>query len=142
MNEELQIVLTEILNTTLDAKDFIAAELPEVIQQLLMWKMVESLAFLLLIPTYIFIMYKLIKPYRVPLETKEDCENSPYFEWHAYSEKPVIRESVYAISHITLLSLTSIGGLLTILVKVNITWLQIWIAPKVYLIEYLRGMAL
>jgi len=42
MNEELQKAITELFNSAIQAKDFLVGELPDYINQLLMWKAVAS----------------------------------------------------------------------------------------------------
>lgn len=123
MNEELQKALTEILNGVLTAKDFMIAELPEVIQQLLIWKFYEHLIFCLVgiaiaIGVFIgfYIAYKSDKNNQIDARKKTDG------------------------SEYVFLGLWSFASLMLLMLLSNITWLQIWLAPKVYLIEYAASL--
>lgn len=49
MNEQLQKALTDLIQSTLDAKTFIMAELPDVIHQLLLWEIAKNSIFLTLL---------------------------------------------------------------------------------------------
>lgn len=101
MTEELQKALTEILNGVLTAKDFMLAELPEVVQQLLLWKTVISLVW--------FSLFMLIA-------IAMSCYTKKFFQ---RLEATIV--FIVSISHYE--------------------WLQIWLAPKVYLIEYVASLA-
>ena len=129
MNETLQNALAEILikatETAEVAGAFVVAELPDVVQQLLMWKMVESIAMclvgvLILIPSAV-LLYRGI------------TSKIPYFD---QNDEPTAK-----------MALTIIGGLAAILpggfgfAALNLDWLQILIAPKIYLIEYAASLA-
>jgi hypothetical protein len=97
--------------------DFLSAQLPDVIHQLLMWKAVESfLMFSLSLALFVVIgiMWRYV---------------------YKFEKKNADRISVSG-------SGIFFGGLMTCalgavaLCSFSITWLQIWIAPKIYLIEY------
>lgn len=117
----LEKALTEILNKGVAGVEkgvnFLSAELPEVIEQLLLWKacysVIELLAGLLLIFACFKIPFIVYKKYK-------------FAEWDDYVQIPVV-----IIGGLTLM-IAFIGGICLI----NFRWLQIWIAPKIYLIEY------
>jgi hypothetical protein len=123
MNEQLQNVLTDLIVTATAAKDFVLSELPDVINQLLMWKMIESIIY-----TFIGVaMLGCIAAYWLVL----------YKHWDRWKEIGSDPEFAFFFP----------GGVATLLLFVgacfviNITWLQILIAPKVYLIEYAASLA-
>ena len=116
MNEELQGALAEILNGVLSAKDFVLAELPEVIYQLLLWKFAESIICLLAGIAALAICC---------IGAKKT------WEWAA--------EDGTGLEAITILWLLPTA--FAVFEGLNIKWLQIWLAPKVYLIEYAASLA-
>jgi len=118
MNEELQKALGEILgkaNNGIDAaSDFLIAELPDVIQQLLTWYMVQSL----------FISLVLIMS--VPLTIR-------FFNFFKRKRK----EQPYEMWDIGVV-FTCIYWLVIIVPVISnvLEAMKIWIAPKIWLLEY------
>jgi FlaA1/EpsC-like NDP-sugar epimerase len=121
--EQLNIALAKLIEQAtagIDAStSFLTAQVPDVILQLLMWNFVLNLAYFVLgILIFFFCIYLWRKIYRT-LEVV-DIRSS------TNSEDTII-----------------IGGgmlsallLLPTFIFLNLTWLQIWIAPKVWLLEY------
>jgi len=117
MNEALQAILEKTL-TGIDASvSFLSAQLPDVIQQLLWWKFTEHL-------TYFIIGLLIIIGYVVGVVK--------------------VYRRVYDEEYKAMVALTSLffGVLVSLLCVciLNLTWLQILIAPKVYLIEYAASL--
>lgn len=113
MEKQLQDALVEALSTVMEAKDFVLSELPDVVHQLLMWKVFESMWHNVLAIALVFVS---IKMYKMANKYIED------------DFKPVF---------------CAIGGALLNLISIillNIKFIKIWIAPKVYIIEYLKEM--
>jgi len=109
--------LIEKTTTTLgDGVSFLSTQLPDVIRQLLYWKATESLAScitgIILLCTFIFIDYKIFKLIKKSLE-QEDL----IWGWGLFG---TFFRAIYFVP----------------LGMINFKWLQIWIAPKVFLIEY------
>ena len=112
----LEDVLQGMITSAISAKDFLVDEVPEVVDQLLMWKLVESIAMTLLgllalVGTYMY--WQLVIKHWEVLEQRN------------MEPLPIIM-GIFG----------SIGALGMVIRLPNITWLQIWVAPKVYLIEY------
>lgn len=107
--------------------DLLYSQAPEVIEQLLIYHGVESaikcLGAVLLIVGWPFVLVKLVKSYRKIFEDHIDKN---------WSEHPGFAIPVIFGSIISLI-ITQITGWNTI----NFTWLKIWIAPKVYLLEFI-----
>lgn len=131
MNESLQQALAGILNKTMAGVEagvsFLSAELPDVIQQLLVWKLAESCMLLTLGFAFLLTAIKLIR------KGFKNLDEEQKKDWH--SEKP----SRYVVPF-------AIGGFSStiafILVMSNAgSALQIWLAPKIYLIEYAASLA-
>lgn len=114
MNEQLQAALLSILHSTINAatvaKDFLMAEIPEVIRQLLVWHAVEAgvLALCFLVPALLLV--------GAFWKNREWC-----FE---------------ELGPLNLFILFGVIGLSSGAVVNGLTVLKIWIAPKLYLIEY------
>jgi len=125
MNEKLSNALAELIQTTLSGvdatKDFFVSELPDVIQQLLMWHGAYSLIlFILPLVIFPFVIFFALK---IPKNLGEP---------NGYGDSiPTAKGWVYV-------GLEALTGILFIasLLSINLQWLQIWIAPKVWLIEY------
>jgi len=145
MNEELQKALAELLskaNNGIDAAgNFLEAELPEVISQLLMWHGVYNFIIMFWAPIYIFIMYRAVKPFLNPPTTKEDAKKSQYYCWNDYSERVNLREAFAPIGSMIFLAVFGTVGAISTAKCLNLEWLQIWIAPKVWLLEYAANLA-
>ena len=126
MNKDLQESLaTVIQKATAGVEagvDFLSAQLPDVIHQLLMWKAVESFLLMLLSFALFGVVIALWR-YAYKFEQR-NAEN--------------ISKSGNGYFFAGMLSLF-VGA--AAIVSFSITWLQIWIAPKIYLIEYAAKLA-
>ena len=112
-----------IKKTGTELVDALYQQAPEVIEQLLMWHSVESFILFIcsiLFLTLPFIHYKLARFMYIKLGVEDSGDGSGYWI-------PVIFTGVanFVVSWIVF------GNL------VNLKWLKIWLAPKVYLLEYL-----
>lgn len=145
MNEQLQKALAELLiktNNGIDtAGEFLASELPEVIQQLLMWHGIKSAVYfvfgILLIVFLPKICNKIIS--LIPIRPTEDNTAPNWFYERYYCNSSTtdiggVFFCIFSVLSIIILSLIAIN-------IINIEWLQIWIAPKVWLIEYAASIA-
>lgn len=113
-----------IKKTGTELVDALYAQAPEVIEQLLLWNGIESfLTFLfsILVLTAPLIHYKVVNNifHKLKVENMKDKESSLFYVISALSGLMVLIASI---------------GISTS--YCNITWLKIWISPKVYLIEY------
>jgi hypothetical protein len=121
MNGQLQQALSSLISSAVDAKTFLVAELPEVVRQLLLWKMWVSLLETAIGAGLLFCViygtYKYIK------------------HWDFICEHDMEQTSVgVGVADLVL-------GLMGFFCAFNFDWLQIWLAPKVYLIEYAAKLA-
>ena len=149
MNEELQKALGALLNKANNgietAGEFLASELPDVIQQLLMWHGVlnlsKAIAAVLILFFIMFCARKVIKRFPKKPPEKDGSENWAY----DITRYPSVGDSVslsglgFAVG-VTLLMLATVLFSIS-LALFNVEWLQIWIAPKVWLIEYAAKLA-
>jgi len=131
VGDKLQSAMVETITKATavagDAKDFIAKQLPDVIKQLLRWKFAESL-FGCFFPILIFVSFLTVAS---KLWIK--------MEWNAHGE-PKDAANVIRLICAVASSIGMVISLLAVFFCVNLTWLQIWLAPKVYLIEYAKSM--
>ncbi len=115
--------------------DFAMEQAPEVIQQAMMWNMTLSLItcffglfILAVISTWWFFLYKMRS---TAVENKKD-------NWFFSSSGDTTVDSDLPIFYGCMLSFVFVVVGFAIL---NLTWLKIWIAPKLWLIEYAASLA-
>lgn len=119
MNEQAQQALANLLSMAVDglngAVEFSKAQLPEVVEQLLMWHMAESL-----ISFVLGILFMVAFPWGM-------------FKVHKAIQEEKIDDVLYAIA-IPLAVAGFSGGFVA--TAEGLEWLKIMIAPKLYLLEY------
>ena len=131
MNEQMQLAVSTLIQTSLNAIDkgttFLSNQIPEVIQQLLLWKAIASF---IEFSSGIFIIGGSFAwlIYQYKYWTTE-------IEGNYISKKLRIEEDSGPLS---ILNLFLIIPLIYGSSCINLIWLQIWIAPKLYLIEYAK----
>lgn len=131
MNEQLQESLATLLTKTLQGIDastaFLKAELPDVIQQILMWYAVSSGIYMAL-GLLILLVWVVCERY---------CFKYICNKYEEYQE----REDCLWYGYIQVGSLIRILPTYLTIKLVNLEWLQILIAPKLWLIEYAAQLA-
>lgn len=118
---KLCTMLVDVLSDAVRVKELIISELPEVIQQLLFWKSIESAAYCL-----ISIVLSVVTYYGARF-TIASCKSTRYGK-ESYDEI-VGLNAFWAFM------------LIPIIAFMSLDWLQILVAPKVYLIEYAALLA-
>jgi len=122
MNENLQNALVEILIRAISGIDssvaFMQAELPDVVHELLLWYGVKGILMCFIGVTLIVAMVK------VDILAFKKMRNSGDFD---FMDVAFFYGAIGSI--VRLVYLFPIGML-------NLEWLQIWIAPKIWLMEY------
>lgn len=145
MNEELQKAITEVFNSVINAKEFLLGEIPDYINQLLMWKAVYSGILFLSAMVVIFFSVKYLISY--PSKRKQAIDRA--FEAKQRGDSWCFYHKGSSVTSVHYDHIVATGGV-EIKIKVifaflgvvvgscltNLDWLQIMIAPKVYLIEY------
>lgn len=129
MKDQTEQVLASLLERAVQGIDeavaFSQAQVPDVVEQLLLWKAVESgiwfsCGFLFILAIFLFwrwVLPKVIEEYKLPsLKRRESIE---FFVPMAG----------------TLVSMT-MGSIAITMMARNLDWLKILIAPKLYLLEY------
>lgn len=132
MTENLQNALSDLISKTLSGIDattgFLQEEIPEVVQQLLMWHGVYN--FLIMILCVVGLI-------NIPIMYNHICkiiQSDDFIWWDKDGDPTALTVKIMFIFLFTL-----VVGVIS-LSKFNIVWLQIWIAPKVFLIEYMASL--
>lgn len=126
MNEQAQKVLTDLLQRAVTGVDkaveFSQAQMPDVIHQLLVWNFVSSILFQLLAIFFV-----------------------AFYFWSGRKALNKLMNGLYDDTgdNLCILWLLS-GGCASIFLSVgfffNFDWLKIWLAPKLYLLEYATSL--
>lgn len=151
MNEQLQAALADLLgkaNSGIDAgATFLQAQLPDVIQQLLVWKMADSSVTAILSIAFfigsLLILRKTLPPFMLHMKGYSLYMNNNRNELEEEGRR-LMNENAgcfwLALPSITL----TIISLIVVAAKVPSgisVILKIWLAPKIYLIEYAASLA-
>lgn len=132
MNEELQQAITTLINKAVSGADataeFLSGEIPDYIYQLLMWYGVSSFikaAFgvVLLVCTVYFTK-------KIGKKMYKDYQDKKEWTWTGCDAT-----LAYGMAWLALAMAASISFIIS-LRYINIEWLKIWIAPKVWLVDY------
>lgn len=135
MKEETVTALEKSLVTILDKTiagveqgvAFLSTEIPDVIRQLLMWHGIKNLI-------YFFVAMACIVPAVYFAKKSVYVTRVDGFEW--FDDCDPTKEGMTAIFW----SIIAACMIIPIIIFLNIEWLQIWIAPKVWLIEYASSL--
>ena len=126
MKEELEHkanqILLDILNQYDPLKEFVIEQTPMVVQEILAYNFWVSLVSCLVLPMMALVLWTLSKAsgfYRL----QDSFANIRVGQWITIT-----------ISVVLLVIFTPL------VVGNNLDWLQIWLAPKLYLLEYARGL--
>ena len=127
MNEQLQKALIELIgnasNGIAASVSFLSAEIPDVIHQLLVWYAIESAIYTVI---GVAITATWIACERFALKKISD--------WNWAIEDVFMRYALLGM-------FPRIAAFVTVRAMVNLDWLKIWIAPKIWLIEYASQLA-
>lgn len=131
-------VAGDISEASGDAAAFLVAEIPDVIQQLLVWHAIESLVWFL--PGLLFIAAPWFVYWRwggrgKPAEPKYG--EARYEETLTHHYTGGIKGD--AMGALCIFGLVTSGAGFTLVMN-NLDWLQILVAPKLYLLEYARTL--
>ncbi|MFU2316806.1 hypothetical protein [Rahnella sp. PCH160] len=145
MNEQANKVIAELLQKAVEGVDaavnFSQAQIPDVIHQLLVWKFTISLIVQVICMLVITVIVILIS--RGLRNRGEPEQASNYSSRKAYKNHGMFWDEDGDLAFGGGISLLLAG--LAILIATGIflsgfDWLQIWIAPKLYLIEYAANL--
>jgi hypothetical protein len=123
MNEQLETALSELITKTTTgidtASDFILAELPDVIRQMLVWHGVYNFILFICGILWVVSICVIVR------------------KGYLYGKGKFLNDGVDYCLY-TLLS--GIATFIPTSLMLNVVWLQIWVAPKVWLIEYAANL--
>ncbi|HAX3035068.1 hypothetical protein JEM57_22530 [Escherichia albertii] len=147
MEEQANKILIELLQKASNGIDtavsFSQAQIPDVVHQLLLWNMVDSLIKTLIAILTIPLVFRFMKKQYQKVEIGIFDNEGWLWEKGKPKYKPtMIWESNGEISFL-ILPLAAVFVLwvsFIIAVVTNMTWLKIWLAPKLYLIEYAASL--
>ena len=137
MNEKLQNQLVEILQSVStsvgDAKEFMIAELPDVVQQVLSWytvlSIIENIIGIILFVLMVYIIRNMI--------VKPDSMNTANIvQRFSFMKDKYAENGIDYSPGVLLWAATVIVMFAAAMSKLNIVFLKILIAPKLWLIEY------
>lgn len=119
--------------------DFALTQAPEVVQELLLWKSVTSFigfAFgvLMLGLGFVYVFYTVRSIIKTRPEKGGEC--NLYWDAFVYHNPSL---TVYSAVVFPVLTLSHTTVFLTVAIQNN-DWLKIWIAPKLYLLEYAASL--
>jgi hypothetical protein len=141
-NDELNAVLIGAVNKTVEvfdtAAEFLEAQAPEVLEQLLMWNLVSSLVSFV---TGIVVLYAL--QHFVRKYSGKGARVNPDAEYCRDRKQTLTHDENGNICPRTMLTFTvvSIAGSVAFAAVVNnMDWLQILVAEKIWLLEYAAKM--
>lgn len=151
MNEQLQQALTAILNKTMQGVDtgvsFLSSQMPDVISQLLMWEMAQAgigLSIILLVvvissfsarwATKVFAKYN--EGYYLFIRNHGNEEEKKRGQIMRDEAGQLIPWAVISVAVCVFSWLALFMGGIPMLMKM----IQIWLAPKIYLIEYAASL--
>lgn len=129
LDKSLSVIIEGATEKGAKLVDWLFVEAPEVVQQILIWNGVESgikfLFGLVLIIGWPILCYKVSKK---------------YYNWYLIEHQKVGDDPGYWVP-------TCIASVFSTLItqligwhQINFTWLKIWIAPKIYIIEYIGSL--
>lgn len=122
LEQALVDIITKATNAAESAGQFLVEQTPDVVQQVLWWNFTYNIIWwcigvLLLLGAYPFWKMYVIKA-RTLYKIAGDCELTATFS--------IVIGICLGVLHATI----------SLINLCNLTWLKIWIAPKLYLIEY------
>ena len=149
MNEHLQKALAELIgkaSSGIDASvSLLSAEIPDVIHQLLLWYAARSAIEFFV---GVIILAFGVKIFNMKIGVSKDSAKKDYEDgkgWTRYYSSAKITSTEYdAIMMMPDYWKAKVFGVFVAMIGmiwVNIDWLQIWIAPKIWLIEYASQLA-
>ena len=136
----LNTALLEVINSVLSAKEFLVDEIPEVVGQLLAWKVAENgisiASFMLSCWCCLLVSRKFIKGFK-DLQSSKLPSDDPNFV-PTNDPKEIMMTGTGIISAVW--GLINIITFFDVFIPSSKNIIMIWVAPKVYLIEYVAEM--
>lgn len=136
MNEQLQQSLVKIITQATESIDasvsFLSGQLPDVIGQLLQWRLLSASLTLVLSLTVMVIVILIVKKVmNKPEPNKSNC----FWWWHSSRHEVELLAVVVVCLSLVASAIAVINFIISLY-----EMLQIMIAPKIYLIEYASSL--
>ena len=133
MSDKLQGAIAELITKSLNlaevSGEFLASEIPDVVYQLMLWHGVKSglqcLVGILLPAILLYVNYRFYKW----IVSVPDPEHPNCTIWDNFNDGQEAGSVIY-------IAMSTLACVPISCININIEWLQIWIAPKVWLLEY------
>lgn len=144
MNEQANKILADLLQKASNGIDaavsFSQAQIPDVIHQLLVWNFTKSIVMTVLAILTIFPVIWLVR-YSLRRVPDGVCQRGEGYSWDVGRQKykpGLVWDSKGDITPTVMLPLSFLVVWLVWALDsiTDLTWLKIWLAPKLYLIEY------
>ena len=137
LDQTLADLIISSINTASQAKEFIISQTPEVIQQTLLWYGLYN--FILFIISFVILFLSIFISYKINKKITKDFDNGE--PWTRYENKLDSHSTsgTYDFIKVWIVSIPIIG-IITFIVMVNLEWLKIWVAPKLWLIEFASNL--
>lgn len=144
MNEQANKILAELLQKASNGIDaavsFSQAQIPDVIHQLLVWNFTKSIVMTILALLSVFPVIWLVRycARRVPDGVYQRGEGYSWGEGKPKFKPNLVWDSKGDINPAVMIPIFFLVLWLMWAIEsvTDLTWLQIWLAPKLYLIEY------
>lgn len=138
MDDKANKILADLLQKASDGVDsavaFSQAQIPEVVHQLLVWNVVSSAGSQLLGIALIVLSFA---PPAFSVRSRKSGR-----QWTASDREPLdswfMPSALYILCTFVAPAIGSVVGIITI--SFNFDWLKIWLAPKLYLLEYAASL--
>lgn len=152
MNEQLQTELLKIVTNINQGAEtawgFLTEQTPEVVRQLLLWHGLSSFlwfCFFLALAIAILVSIKKISQKAKIRTQKAKQAYKDGKEWTRYSGSGWVTSIeydniIFFSSHLCAGALFAVSFSCGVFALTNLTWLKIWLAPKVWLLEYITAM--
>lgn len=147
MEEQANKILVELLQKASNGIDaavsFSQAQIPDVVHQLLLWNMVDSLIKTLIAILTTPLVFWFMKKQSQRVETGKICDEGYSWEKGNPKYRPTMVWDSKGEINFLILPLAGVlimWGLFIIATVTNMVWLKIWLAPKLYLIEYAASL--
>lgn len=136
MNEQLQQALASLIEKTMQGVDsavgILSSEMPDVVYQLLLWYGVYNFILFLYALIVIFGSTFIFIKFSGQGKRKNDGSYHMTLTHNSYGQI-----QAHTMVSLSICAFILVSGLSSI----NLQWLQIWITPKIWLIEYAASLA-
>ena len=137
MEEQLKEALSTLMAAAASASEFVAAQVPEVVHQAMVWYATKSLALWLLgVAALIAVIALDRKVYKLFKSHYEELNSNLASTGFNYHPVEMWHEEAFVVGYLLIGSLIRICLYVPVVALLsNVEWLMIWLAPKLWLME-------